>query len=893
MRKQPNPKHKMKPTTLLQASVAAAMLSAVSLVPTAFSQDITWGTATGITGEANLAAGNYFDAFIPNTSTPNPLTVDGITFNVDIIVSGTSTSDGTITATVTSGDMNNYSGSSFPSAPPSSSDFAAVMNAGGIYQDGGAGAGTVTISGLTAGQNYAVQVFNYASDNDPGLTTLSGSNSVTLGNLPGAGGPNTYGEFATGTFTASSGTETFNWAGAGSGFTVLGAIYVCNVPNDQPPVVSQDTTPASVTTYQNTTTSFTAIFSGTPPITNQWYVSTDGGNTFDPIAGATNDILTVTNTAVVSDVEYYLMGSNAYGTDHSTPASLTVLPTPPQTVNWGPAIGITGDNSLQTNGVYVDAYIPNTTLSSGLTADGIVFNSSTASSGTSGSDGVISFTVISGQNLTYNFTTFPTSSPSSPDFAAVMDAGGTYENGGAGEGIVTISGLTNGHIYSVQVFNYANDGDPGLTTLSGTTNVTLDNLPGAGGANTYGEFATGTFTATSTNESFYWTGDGSGFTVLGAISVRDISSASAPILSADTTPVSATVYIGSTVTFSAYFVGVQPITNQWQVSTDNGATFQNIDGASGTSLILTNSTLETNVLYRLMASNLYGSSYSTPASLTVTPAPPQGVYWEGVQGITGDADLSTNGIYFDALMVNSSDPALTVDGIAFNASTSQSGGYTGDGLIDYTGIGSSLNNFAWPGQFPTSGSASANFAALMDDGGFFQFGGGGMGRILISGLTNGHVYQVQILNFAPDGDPGLTTFSGVTSATLNNLPGAGGANTYGEYATGSFTAAGSNEMILWNGAGSGYTVVGPISVQDVTGIVETNSVPLTGTLANGSLQLSWPPDHTGWRLQMQTVPLSAGLGNNWVNVTGSTTLNATNLPIARTNGCVFFRLVYP
>jgi hypothetical protein len=421
----------------------------------------------------------------------------------------------------------------------------------------------------------------------------------------------------------------------------------------------------------------------------------------------------------------------------------------------------------------------------------------------------------------------------------------------------------------------------------------LDNLPGAGGANTYGEFATGTFTASGTNEAFFWNGDNSGFTVLGAISVRDISSASAPILSADTTPVSATVYIGSTITFSAYFVGVQPITNQWQISANNGATFQNIGGATGTSLTLTNSTLATNVLYRLVASNPYGSGYSTPASLTVTPAPPQSVYWEGVQGITGDANLATNGIYFDALNVNSSEPAMTCDGITFNASTSQAGGYTGDGLIDYTGVGSSLNNFAWPGDFPTSGSASTAFATLMDDGGFFQFGGAGMGRILVSGLTNGHVYQVQIFSYAPDGDTGLTTFSGITPATLSNLPGFAGPNTYGEYATGSFTAAGSTEMILWNGANSSYTVVGPILVQDVTGIVETNSVPLSSSITKGSLRLSWPPDHTGWHLQTQTVSVKAGLGNNWVNVPGSTTESATNFPIATTNGCVFFRLVYP
>ena len=74
----------------------------------------------------------------------------------------------------------------------------------------------------------------------------------------------------------------------------------------------------------------------------------------------------------------------------------------------------------------------------------------------------------------------------------------------------------------MQVFNYAPDNDAGLTTLSGTTPVTLSNLPGAGGANTYGEFATGTFVATSTNETFNWNGAGSSYTVVGAISVRKL-----------------------------------------------------------------------------------------------------------------------------------------------------------------------------------------------------------------------------------------------------------------------------------------------------------------------------------------------------------------------------------
>ena len=884
----------MKVHTIKHIVLTAFMaLSVLSIVPEASAQDISWGPATGITGDANLAVGVYYDAFLPNTGTPAPLTVDAVTFNVDSIVSGTSTSDGIITATETSGALNNYSSSSFPSATPSSSAFAAVMNAGGIYQNGGSGTGTVTIAGLTPGQSYEIQVFNYANDNDPGLTTLTSSNSVTLSNLANSGGGNTFGEFTTGIFTPASSTETFTWTGAGSAYTVLGAIYVCTLSSDLPPSVSVDTTPNAVTTYLNSTTTFNAIFSGTAPLTNQWAISTDGGVTFNLIPGATNNTLTVTNSQIITNYEYYLTSANAFGTNHSSPATLSVLSIPPQAISWGPAIGITGDNSLQTNGTYLDAYIPDTTLSSSLTVDGIVFNSSTSSSGSSGSDGVISFSVLSGNNLSYNFTTFPTALPSSPDFAAVMNAGGTYENEGTGSGIVVISGLTAGDLYSVQVFNYANDSDAGLTTFTGTTNVTLSNLPGAGGAGTYGEFATGTFTATTTNESFFWNGGGSSFTVLGAISVRDISSTATPVIAADTTPPSATVYINSTITFSAFFVGVSPITNQWQVSTDNGATFQNIAGANGTSVTLTNNTLVTNALYRLVASNPYGSTPSTAASLNVIPAPPQGVYWEGVQGITGDANLSTAGTYFDALMLNSSEPALSVDGVTFNAPTSQASGYSGDGIINFIGIGSSLNNFAWPGTFPTSGSASSDFATLMDDGGIFQFGGAGVGTILISGLASGDVYQVQIFNFAPDGDPGLTTFSGVTTATLNNLPGAGGANTYGEYTTGSFTATGPDEIIQWNGAGSSFTVVCSISVRDVTGVVATNPINIQSTVANGMVQLSWPPDHVGWTLQQQNTGLTTGLGTNWVNVSGSTAANSESIPVSTTNSCMFFRLMHP
>jgi hypothetical protein len=849
-------------------------------------QNIGWGPATGITGDANLASGVYYDAFLPNTGEPSPLTVDGITFNVDEIVSSSSTSDGTITVTAASGSLSDY-GANFPSISSASAAFAAVMDAGGIYQTGGANTGTISISGLTTGQTYEVQIFNFVSDGDPGLTTFSGTNTVTLGNLPGAGGANTYGEFATGIFTATNSTETFDWTGAGSTFTVVGTIYVSEVPSDQPPTVSVDTTPNSVTAYLDSTTTFMATFSGTPPLTNQWYVSTDGGVTFDGITGATNNTLTLTNTEVVTNVEYYLQSENADGTNHSSPASLTVLSTPPQTIAWGAATGITGDNSLLTNGVYVDALVPNTSLGSALIADGITFNQVTIPSSSGGGDGIISFNILSGNNNTYNFTTFPTNTPSSPAFAAVMNAGGTYETGGAGSGMVNIAGLTMGHIYSVQVFNYANDGDPGLTTLSGTTSATLSNLPGAGGPGTYGEFATGTFTASTTNESFFWNGDGSAYAVLGAISVLDITSLSSPILSEDTTPASVTNYLGSTTTFTAAFIGVQPITNQWQISTDGGTSFKNIPGATNDTLVITNSVLVTNVEYWLVASNANGSTHSTAAILTVVPAPAQSIYWEGAAIITGDQDLITNGVYFDAFIPNptlAGTSPLVADGITFNTPT----GLDTDGTLSYVVTSGTDNGYENNTLF-TGGSTAFN--AIMNDGGTFELNGTGAGTVTINGLTPGEVYSVQVFNYAGDGDTGLTTFSGVTPVTLSTE--VGGVVTQGQFATGSFTATGSAEAFHWQGDGSDYTVLGAISVQNVTGVVATNTISLTSSVTNDHMQINWPPDHTGWTLQMQAVPLNAGLGNNWTDVAGSTSVSTINIPIATTNGCVFFRLVYP
>jgi hypothetical protein len=57
--------------------------------------------------------------------------------------------------------------------------------------------------------------------------------------------------------------------------------------------------------------------------------------------------------------------------------------------------------------------------------------------------------------------------------------------------------------------------------------------------------------------------------------------------------------------------------------------------------------------------------------------------------------------------------------------------------------------------------------------------------------------------------------------------------------------------------------------------------------------LSWPLDHTGWRLEGQTNSLTVGISNNWVTIPGSALTNLVNLPYVTNNPTVFYRLVYP
>jgi hypothetical protein len=98
-----------------------------------------------------------------------------------------------------------------------------------------------------------------------------------------------------------------------------------------------------------------------------------------------------------------------------------------------------------------------------------------------------------------------------------------------------------------------------------------------------------------------------------------------------------------------------------------------------------------------------------------------------------------------------------------------------------------------------------------------------------------------------------------------------------------------------------YYVVTAVSGGESTNSLQASAAPLPSALptnlvtqvSSDQLQLSWPQDHLGWHLQIQTNSLNAGLGTNWVNVPNSTTTNQIFIPINPNNSSIFLRMVYP
>ena len=169
--------------------------------------------------------------------------------------------------------------------------------------------------------------------------------------------------------------------------------------------------------------------------------------------------------------------------------------------------------------------------------------------------------------------------------------------------------------------------------------------------------------------------------------------------------------------------------------------------------------------------------------------------------------------------------------------------------------------------------------------------------------------DIAALSSPPAAPTGLAALAGDGQAVLSWSASAGATGYYVKQSTTSgsgYTTVATNTSVAFTNTGLNngtvyYFVVSALNgVGESTNSAETSVRPVSLTPAqialavtNSQMQLAWPPDHTGWQVQVQTNAPGEGLGTNWMTLSGSGLTNQFTLPVDAANGSVFLRLVSP
>ncbi len=394
--------------------------------------------------------------------------------------------------------------------------------------------------------------------------------------------------------TLSAGTYTVTVTGtAGAAVQTKNILFTINPGTG--PIITGQPTPQTVCVGSNTTFSVTATG------TYQWQVSTDGGGTWGNIGGATASNLTLTAvTAGMTNNQYRCIVTGQCGSTNSNAALLTVNTAPSITAQPADAtvcagqqntfcVTATGSNltyqwqsATSCAGPWTNVAVSGT--SPCLTVTGAITTvyrcNVTATGGCAGTiaSNCALLTVVSSVTITTQPANQIVCEGSGASFtAAASGAGLTYQwqlSTNSGGTWTNIGGATNA-TYSTGAAAFAMNGNQyrcivsnGVCPTPGTTNaatLTVNTLP-----------------AITSN------------------------------------PQSVTLCVGAGNTFSVSATGTA-ITYQWQLSTDGGATYNNIGGATTSTYAVSSITIGmNNNRYRCVVSGTCPpAATSTPAILTV------------------------------------------------------------------------------------------------------------------------------------------------------------------------------------------------------------------------------------------------------------------------------------
>ncbi len=435
----------------------------------------------------------------------------------------------------------------------------------------------------------------------------------------------------------------------GSTNSVTATLTVTGTP---PSITTQ---PTNQTVTVGGTAGFAVVATGTSPLSYQWSVNSTN------IADATNASLTLANVQLNQAGGYSVVVSNAFGSTNSVTATLTVNPLPPcdppssGLMNWWRAEGNAADSVGTNNGTLngTASFVP------GEVGQAFSFD------GTSG------------------FVSVP-DAPSLDSFTNAMTIelwmkSGILGNNADWKGMVTKGNVSWG-VFAASSRNTAYTLFTGVNPpdLYGTRNINDGQwhlVVATYDGSTIALYVDGTLDASEAatgqiaQDSFpmYIGGDAQppfGHTYLFNGQIDEVSlynrALSAPEIAAIynagsfgkcsaispsiiTEPTNKTVNVGATAMFSVLAAGTGPLSYQWSI----GGT--NIQNATNSVLTLTDVQFNQAGSYSVSISNVFGSTNSTTAALTVNPAPPCDppasglVNWWRAEGDATDSVGTNNG----------------------------------------------------------------------------------------------------------------------------------------------------------------------------------------------------------------------------------------------------------
>jgi hypothetical protein len=517
--------------------------------------------------------------------------MDNPSFEVDTfsIFPGYCTGNGPITGwtldVLGGGGLNPAGGSPFASNGPipDGSQFAFIQGAGDILHQ--------TVNGFTVGDAYYVHYYEgvRAGNASPGMEVrVGGATVLTAHNIPA--GANSYFETFSDLFVATNASLDVAFVKsnpvAGDTTAVLDDVAVVHIAAGTAPFVTRNPQPVLASVADSVT--FLAQGVGSPPLALQWLKNGT------PVAGATDEVLTLNDIQKASEADYSLRITNNSGSVTSAVAHLTVYEPIPGLFNTGVDDNRTAlaDGATDTHYQLIlnpDTAATNATVETGIPAPPWLANSATSKwigpqAGTAGSavGDYVYRTVI---DLTGR-------DPST------LIINGQWASDNTGNDI-----QVNGH----------STGNPKSLAFDGYTAF-----------NIYG--TNGLFVAGKNNIDFLVNNAAPpGFTGLRMEIIRSnlrIPPGTPPSIL--TAPVSQQAVTGDTVTFTAAAGGTAPLGYQWNKDSSP------IAGQTTLTLVLTNVTVADNGLYSITVTNSAGSTNSLPAKLAVLWTTLPGIFGTGV-----------------------------------------------------------------------------------------------------------------------------------------------------------------------------------------------------------------------------------------------------------------------